>query len=191
MSAYRPPYISFHAFTWDRPDNELRPVWFRLDCWTETWNYCTGVISYRSHVNDNKSQAGSRNCKPVRFLGQRYTYLTRHVISSWNQVPSISSRFHINGCKNFILIKVHTSLSSSRSHVNTQLCADQLETSASPPRANLGCLPTFDLVWVCVWGGENWAGSVRFQTIFFFGAEVANSYKTRLWTIWKSLKEDI
>ena len=26
MSSYRSPYISFHAFTWDRPKNELRPV---------------------------------------------------------------------------------------------------------------------------------------------------------------------
>ena len=25
-SSYQSPYISFHAFTWDRPKNELRPV---------------------------------------------------------------------------------------------------------------------------------------------------------------------
>ena len=29
--------------------------------------------------------------------------------------------FHVNGCKNFIPSKVHTGLSSSRSHVNTPL----------------------------------------------------------------------
>ena len=26
MSSYRSPHISFHAFTWDRPKNELRSV---------------------------------------------------------------------------------------------------------------------------------------------------------------------
>ena len=26
ISQYRSPYISFHAFTWDRPKNEFRPV---------------------------------------------------------------------------------------------------------------------------------------------------------------------
>ena len=173
----------------------MRPAWrwtqAGLDCRTETWNYCIGLISYRSHVNENKSQAGSRNCKPVPFLGQRYTYLTRHVIFSWNKAPSISSRFHVNGCKNFILIKVHTSLSSSRSHVNTQLCTDQIETSASPPRANLGCLPHF---WPCLGVCVGWgklSRKCKVSNYFFFGAEVAKSYKTRLWTRWKSLKEEI
>ena len=30
MSSYQSPHISFHAFTWDRPKNELRSVWLRL-----------------------------------------------------------------------------------------------------------------------------------------------------------------
>jgi len=163
MTAYRPPYISFYAFTWDRPDNELRPVWLRLDCWTETWNYCTGLISYRSHVNDNKSQAGSRNFKPVRFLPGSAIYLfdkTCHFV-----LKPGTKHFVPVSCKR--LQKFHTDKSSYQSEFVQVSCADQLETSASPPRANLGCLPTFDLVWVCVWGGENWAGSVRFQTILF------------------------
>ena len=53
------------------------------------------------------------------LFGQRYIYLTKHVILSRNQAPSISSRFHVNGCKNFIPVKLHTGLSSSRSHVHT------------------------------------------------------------------------
>ena len=61
MRWYRAPYISFYAFTGDPPDNELRPVRLRLGCWTETRNSCTGLSSYRSHVNDNKPQIGFRN----------------------------------------------------------------------------------------------------------------------------------
>ena len=76
------------------------------------------------------------------------------------------------------------------------LCADQIETSTSPPpppRANPGHLTIFcargvgnltDKAFPGVgnltlpgWGGENWTGSVRFQIFFFSGAEVANSYK--------------
>ena len=30
--------------------------------------------------------------------------------------------------------------------------------------------------------GKNWTGSIRFQINFFSGAEVANIYKTRVWT---------
>ena len=73
--------------------------------------------SYRSCVNDNKSQSQYRNFKPVLLLGQPYIYLTKHIISSRDQAPSISSRFHVNGCKNFIPAQVHTGLSSSRSDV--------------------------------------------------------------------------
>ena len=73
--------------------------------------------SYRSHVNDNKSQSQSRNFEPVLLLGQPCIYLTKHIISSRDQAPSISSRFRVNGCKNFIPAQVHTGLSSSRSDV--------------------------------------------------------------------------
>ena len=44
------------------------------------------------------------------LLGQRYIYLTKHVILSRNQAPSISSRFHVNGCKNFIPVWVRPGL---------------------------------------------------------------------------------
>ena len=37
------------------------------------------------------------------------------------QAPSISSRVHVNGCKNFIPVQVHTGLGSFRSRVNTPL----------------------------------------------------------------------
>ena len=59
--------FSSYAFTWHRPDNELRMVWLRLGCWAERRNSRTGLSSYRSHVNDIKSQTGSRNFKPVCF----------------------------------------------------------------------------------------------------------------------------
>ena len=75
-----------------------------------------------------------------------------------------------------------------------RLCADQIETSTSPPRANPGHLTIFCArewgiwrvrpsrgwgIWPCLGGvGNIWTGSVRFQIAFFGGgAEVANSYK--------------
>ena len=50
MSSYRSPYISFHAFTWDRPKNELRAVWLRVGRWPDTSYYRNGPRLYRSHV---------------------------------------------------------------------------------------------------------------------------------------------
>ena len=68
-----------------------------------------------------------------------------------------------------------------RTRIN--LCADQIETSTSSPRANPGHLTIFcargvgnltDKAFPGVgnltlpgWGGENWTGSVRFQICFF------------------------
>ena len=43
MSSYQSPYISFHAFTCNRPKNELRPVW--LSCRSLTQHE---LLSYRS-----------------------------------------------------------------------------------------------------------------------------------------------
>ena len=99
MSSCRPSYISSYTFTWDRPNNELTPVWLRVDCWTETRNSCTGLSSYRSYENDSKSQTGSRNFKPLCFSVSPYIFFLpkKHIISSRNQAPSISSRFHVNG----------------------------------------------------------------------------------------------
>ena len=90
-------------------------------------------------------------------------------------------------------IPVSNGLRKSVSFFKIILCADQIETSTSPPpRANPGHLTIFcargvgnltDKAFPGVgnltlpgWGGENWTGSVRFP-IFFSGAEVANSYK--------------
>ena len=127
-SSYRPPYISSYAFTRDWPDNELRLVWLRLGCWNETRNSRTDLSSYRSHVNDNKSQTGSKNL----LLGQPYIYETKHIILSRNQAPNISSLFHVNGSKNFIPVQVHTGLSLSRSHVNTLLGYSGFTLSSKP-----------------------------------------------------------
>ena len=106
----------------------MRPAWQ----WTQT-----GLTSSRLLDRDEKfsyrSEFAPFSCKwqqisdrvqkfqACMLLGQRYIYLTKHVILSRNQAPSISSRFHVNSCKNFIPVWVHTGLSSSRSHVNTSL----------------------------------------------------------------------
>ena len=50
LTAYRSPYISFHAFTWDRPKNELRLVWLRVGRWPDASYFRTGLRLYRSHV---------------------------------------------------------------------------------------------------------------------------------------------
>ena len=86
--------MSTFVSAWDRPDNELRPVWLRLGCWTEMRNSLTGLSSYQPHENDNKSQTGTRNFKPVCFLVSPYIFQTRHIISSRNQVVAkISWRY--------------------------------------------------------------------------------------------------
>ena len=117
MISYRAPYISFYAFTGDRPDNELRPVWLRHRCWTETRNSCTGLTSYRSQVNNNKSQTGFRNFKPVCFWVSDIFIWKNMLFCPENRHQAY--RPGLNGWKNFIPLKVHTGLSSSRSHVNT------------------------------------------------------------------------
>ena len=43
-------YISFHAFTWDRPKNELRAVWPGVGRWPDTSYFRNGPRLYRSHV---------------------------------------------------------------------------------------------------------------------------------------------
>ena len=72
-------------------------------------NSRTGLSSYRSHVNDNKSKTGSRNIKPVCFwfsdifIWQNMSFRpeTRH------------QAFRPGSCKQ--LQKFHTGLSSYRS----------------------------------------------------------------------------
>ena len=66
MSSYRSPYISFHAFTWDRPKNELRPVWLHLGRWPDTsyfrlpdntpYNYSSWVRIKRAWTEKKKRQ---------------------------------------------------------------------------------------------------------------------------------------
>ena len=50
----------------------------------------------RTIINDKKSQTGSRNFKPVYFWVSHIRVFIRQNILSWNQVPSILSRFHVN-----------------------------------------------------------------------------------------------
>ena len=104
----------------------MRPAWQRTQ---------TGLTSSRLLDRDEKSSYRSEfvpfSCKwqqisdrvqkfqACMLLSQRYIDLTKHVILSRNQAPSISFRFHVNDSKNFIPVWVHTGLSSSRSHVNT------------------------------------------------------------------------
>ena len=54
-SSYRSPYISFHAYTWDRPKNELRPVWLYLSRWPDTSYFRTGLRPSSSHVKQKKN----------------------------------------------------------------------------------------------------------------------------------------
>ena len=106
MSLYRPPYVSFYAFTWDRPDNELRPVWLCLSCWSETRNSHTGLTLYWSHVNHNKSQTGSRNFKVVCFWSAtNLLEITYCCILNWG-----TKHLVLVSCKQ--LQKFHTGTSS-------------------------------------------------------------------------------
>ena len=43
-------YISFPAFTWDRPNNELRAVWLCVGRWPDTSYFRTCPRLYSSHV---------------------------------------------------------------------------------------------------------------------------------------------
>ena len=100
----------------------IRPAWLRLGCWTEMRNSLTSLSLYQFHVNDNKSYTRSRNFMPVCFwASDMFIRQKIYIISSWNQSPSISSWVHVNSCKSFIVVQVHTGLGLSRSHVNTPL----------------------------------------------------------------------
>ena len=73
------------------------------------------------------------------------------------------------------------------------LCADQIKTSTSRP----GKARAFNYL-LCPGSGEfdiclRGVGKIEPEVSgsFFLGSEVANSYKTRIWTRWKSLKEEI
>ena len=62
------------------------------------------------------------------------------------------------------------------------------------PRANYGHLTILCArgVWswpLPAWGGGSWTEVSGFKWFFFSGAEVANIYKTRVWTRWKTLKK--
>ena len=75
MSSYKPPYLSFHAFTCDRPVRQ----------WTQTGLTLFWLLdqdekfSYRSHVNHNKFQTGSRNVKPVCFWVS-HVFITKNIL---------------------------------------------------------------------------------------------------------------
>ena len=61
--------------------SELVPVSckYPLGCWTETRNSRTGLSSYRSHVNDNKSQTGvTAFCVPPCYLFPRVICSPEH-----------------------------------------------------------------------------------------------------------------
>ena len=90
---------------------------------------CDEKFSYRSEfaLVSCKSQTGFRNFKPVCLWVSHIFIGKKHVVSSRNQELSISSWFHVNSCKNFILVQLHAGLSSSQSHVNTPLPAHEVE----------------------------------------------------------------
>jgi len=73
MSSYQPPDISCLALTWDRSENELR---LRLGHWTETSNFRTGLNSYHSHVNGDKSQTGCRSNMFLLFASSFLLFLS-------------------------------------------------------------------------------------------------------------------
>ena len=132
-------YTAKGVFTWDR--DELRPAWVCIDpqsclfmCLHETGLTLSRLLDrdekflYRSEFvpfSYKWQQISDRVQKfqACMILGQWYLfsgiYLTKHVSLSRNQAPSISSWFHVNGCKYFRPVWVHIGLSSSLSHVNT------------------------------------------------------------------------
>ena len=128
----------------------MRPAWQ----WTQTGLTSSRLLdwdekfSYRSHVNLNKSQTGSRNFKPVCFwVSHIYLLEKKHVVSSRILAQSISSRFHANSCKNFIPVQFYADLSWPRSHVNTPLVIVQKthETSTNIPRYYFTITPFYHI----------------------------------------------
>ena len=131
MSSYRALYISFSAFTWDRPDNELRPVWLRLGFWTETGNSRTGLSSYRPHLNDNKSQTEFRNFKPVCFWVSDILF-----DETCHFVPKTGTKDFVPvSCKR--LQKFHTVKSSYRSEFVPVSCKYPLRRNSDRRHENL------------------------------------------------------
>ena len=88
MSSYRSPYISFHAFTWDRPKNELRPVWLHLGRWPDTSYFRTGLRPYRSHARKTKteSQTGSINSIFLRMTPPFLLFLSKNRNTATNNI---------------------------------------------------------------------------------------------------------
>ena len=53
ISSYGSPYISFQAFTWDRPKNELRAVYFILSLvHVDYVNYHVVIFMAHLHLNE-------------------------------------------------------------------------------------------------------------------------------------------
>ena len=84
---------TFHAFTCERPKNELRPAWLRVGRWPDTSYFRTGPRLYRSHVKRSESQTGSINSMFLRmapsfllFLSKIRTLLWITVNKTWNML---------------------------------------------------------------------------------------------------------
>ena len=87
MSSYRSPYISFHAFTWDRPKNELRPVWLHPRSLTRH-----KLLSYRSDTvpfsckTKTESQTGSINSIFLRMTTPFLLFLSKNRNTATNNI---------------------------------------------------------------------------------------------------------
>ena len=107
-----PPFMNtVYALDW--PDNELRPVWLRLGCWTETRNILAGLSSYRPRVNVNSLRSGPEISSLYAFGSAIHlSDKTYHFIQK-------RGTKHLVPVLRKLLQTFHTGLSSSRSYVNT------------------------------------------------------------------------
>ena len=86
-SSYQSPYISFHAFTWDRRKNELRPVSLHLSRWPDTSYFRTGLRPCSSHVKQkNQSQTGSINSLFLRMAPPFLLFLSKNRNTATNNI---------------------------------------------------------------------------------------------------------
>ena len=81
LANYR-PYISFHAFTWDRRKNELRAVWLRVGRW------CITLISI---VNSNHYSQCSKPKRKRILRCVNFIRCPRGVKPTGSPIPSPSS----------------------------------------------------------------------------------------------------
>ena len=91
MSSYQSPYISFHAFTWDRPKSEPR----RPDIVSGQSYFRTGLRLYRSHVKRKRISERLHSRKRACF----FVHNNNNNNNNNNNLIFILRKIHVNMIK--------------------------------------------------------------------------------------------